>query len=275
MKPRSTPIWVKWLVLAIVSMLLVALYSAYRPRLARMEFLSGWLLFGVMLVLAGYNLRKKLPFLPWGTSESWLQFHVYLGFLTIVLFALHVRFALPKGWLEGILTWLYIVVMVSGIVGLWLSRRVPKRLTTRGGEVILEQIPTVRHELRHRAEELALQLVPEAQSNLIAEFYQRELMWFFAGPRHFWFHIVHGDRPINRLLDKIADQKRFLNEQESARLQQLRELVEEKNSLDYHYSLQLLLRLWLFVHIPFTYSLLIFAFAHLVLVYAFSGGPSR
>ena len=275
MKPHSTPAWIKWLVLLIVSALLLALYSAYRPRVAGMEFLSGWLLFGVMLALAGYNLRKKLPFLPLGTSEGWLQFHIYAGLLTIFLFALHVRFAPPKGWLEGILTWLYLIVTLSGILGWWLSRRVPKRLTTRGGEVIFERIPTVSRALRQQAEELALQLVPEAQSNLIAEFYQRELMWFFAGPRNFWYHIVHGDRPLNRLLDKIADQSRFLNEPEGARMKQLGELVQEKNSLDYHYSLQLTLRLWLFVHVPFTYSLLLFALVHMVLVYAFSGGPVR
>jgi len=32
------------------------------------------------------------------------------------------------------------------------------------------------------------------------------------------------------------------------------------------------LKTWLFVHIPLTYSLLLFSLAHIVVVFAFSGG---
>jgi hypothetical protein len=42
--------------------------------------------------------------------------------------------------------------------------------------------------------------------------------------------------------------------------------------LDYHRALQLALKLWLFVHIPLTYGLLIFTALHIVLVFGFSGG---
>ena len=54
--------------------------------------------------------------------------------------------------------------------------------------------------------------------------------------------------------------------------QKIAQLVRQKDGLDYHQALQLLLRGWLFIHIPLTYSLLIFSLMHLVLVYAFSGG---
>jgi hypothetical protein len=42
--------------------------------------------------------------------------------------------------------------------------------------------------------------------------------------------------------------------------------------LDYHQSLQFTLKIWLFVHLPLTYSLMIFTLLHIVLVLAFSGG---
>jgi hypothetical protein len=32
------------------------------------------------------------------------------------------------------------------------------------------------------------------------------------------------------------------------------------------------LRLWLFIHLPLTYSLLIFIFVHIAIVFAFHGG---
>ena len=46
---------------------------------------------------------------------------------------------------------------------------------------------------------------------------------------------------------------------------------ETKDQLDFHQAMQGLLKGWLFVHIPLTYALLLFALVHLVLVYAFSG----
>jgi len=49
-------------------------------------------------------------------------------------------------------------------------------------------------------------------------------------------------------------------------------LVRQKDGLDYHYALQLVLKGWLFTHIPLTYSLLLLTLVHVVLVFAFSGG---
>jgi hypothetical protein len=66
--------------------------------------------------------------------------------------------------------------------------------------------------------------------------------------------------------------KRYLNAEEKTRMSELQVLVEQKDGLDYHHALQKVLKLWLFVHVPLTYSLLIFTFVHVVLVFAFSGG---
>jgi hypothetical protein len=48
--------------------------------------------------------------------------------------------------------------------------------------------------------------------------------------------------------------------------------VRRKDALDYCGALQAALKLWLFVHLPLTYSLMIFSVWHVVLVFAFSGG---
>src|SRR5262245_18797611 len=133
--------WVSVLALLLVSAVVLYAYREYAPRIFRLSYLSGWLLFLLMLILAAYNGRKKLPFLPLATSEGWLQFHIYAGFLTIALFGAHISFKVPTGWFEGTLAWLYILVTLSGIVGLFFSRALPKRLTTLGGEVLFERIP--------------------------------------------------------------------------------------------------------------------------------------
>jgi hypothetical protein len=74
------------------------------------------------------------------------------------------------------------------------------------------------------------------------------------------------------VLEKVEDLKRYTNEREREILDQLADLLREKRRLEFHYALQGLLKAWLFVHIPFTYSLLIFTVVHLVLVFGFSAG---
>jgi hypothetical protein len=260
---------VSFIILCIV---LVSLCVQRFSHLPKAVYLTGWLLLGFMLILSLYNGRKKIPFLPLATSRGWLQFHIYAGFFTFLLFVGHIRFRIPTGGLECTLAGLYLAVMVSGIVGLFISRSFPKRLTTRGGEVIYEKIPVIRRELGERAKLLALKSIPEVQASTAADFYMDELAEFFSGPRNFSQHVFELRSPLNRLLKKIEDIKRFLNEKERAVMTEIAELVRQKDGLDYHYALQLTLKVWLFTHIPLTYSLLIISFVHVVLVYAFSGG---
>jgi len=264
--------WIGFGLFLITSLGLLRFYARHTGAMPRMAYLTGWALFGVIALLALYNGRKKISFLPLLSSEAWLQFHIYAGLFTGVLFAVHVSYRIPRGWFQGILAWLYVLVMLSGFLGLFLSRSIPKRLTARGGEVLFELIPAARCSLRDRAEVLALKSITDAKSSTIADFYSSELKAFFDHRHNVGLHLFEVRRPLNRLLNKINDLNRYLNESERATLNELAGLVRQKDGLDYHYSLQLLLRLWLFVHIPLTYSLLLFAVAHIVLVFAFSGG---
>jgi hypothetical protein len=233
-------------------------------------YLTGWILFAAMMVLTFFNARKKLPFLSLGKAETWLQIHIYLGFFTVVLFLIHLNFRALHGWFEMALALLFALVSASGVVGLLFSRTLPRRLATRGGEVIFEKIPALRHALKTEAESLALGA--DAKSPVIAEFYAKELAPFFAGPKNLWLHVVESRRPLNALIAELDDVQRFANEAEREKIGKLSALVRQKDGLDYHRALQLALKLWLFVHIPLTYGLLIFTALHIVLVFGFSGG---
>jgi hypothetical protein len=52
----------------------------------------------------------------------------------------------------------------------------------------------------------------------------------------------------------------------------MRELVEAKSNLDFHYANGGLMRVWLFAHVPATYALLAAITIHVVLEYAFTAG---
>ena len=246
----------------------IVAHRRWSEELPNYAYLSGWVLMAVMILLALYNMRKRLPFLSLGSSEAWLQIHVYAGFFTVILFLAHLRFRMPTGWFEGALAWLYILVTGSGIVGLFFSRVLPRRLATRGGEVIYEKIPALRHALRLEAETLVLTGGPQ----VIANFYTENLHDFFRRPKYFWPHLLDSRRPLNAIVTELDELRRYLNEAERATLEKLDDLVRRKDGLDYHHALQATLKLWLFVHVPLTYSLMIFSVLHVIIVFAFSGG---
>ena len=70
-------------------------------------------------------------------------------------------------------------------------------------------------------------------------------------------------------LEELRSLDRYMSEGEKGVALQLHELIRVKDDLDYHYSLQSLLRWWLFVHVPLTFALLIIAVTHGVLAHAF------
>ena len=247
-------------------------HERLRPTHPHLVYLTGWILFGLILALTAYNVRKKLPFLPLGSAQTWFQIHVYTGLFTGLAFILHLRGRFPTGWFEGVLAGLFVAVTLSGLAGWWLSHVLPKRLTTAGGELLYERIPVVRRELRLRAEAIALQAIPEAQATTLADFYARELSGYFAAPQNFWSNAVGSRRSLNSLLGKLAETMRYFTATEQANAGRLAELIRQKDALDIQRTAQLTLKGWLFIHIPLTYGLILLGVVHVVLVYAFSGG---
>jgi hypothetical protein len=246
--------------------------------LQRSAYTSGWLLIGMCFFLAAYNLRKKLPFIPLGASSSWLQFHIYVGLLSIVVFIGHAvykpdaGFSWPNGYLEFTLGLLYALVAASGVFGLFITRFIPARLTVRGEEVIFERIGSFRRRVRDEAAALVVQSVAEADVTTIADYYTHRLAVFFERPRNFWRHLIQSAGPRHEYLRELSDLDRYLSDVERPIAAKLTTLVEVKDDLDYQHALQFTLKTWLFAHIGLTYAMLLLAAMHAVLAYAFAGG---
>lgn len=245
-------------------------YAGYAVFLRDTSFISGWALLCCIVALAAFNVRKKLPFLALGKASTWLQWHMYLGLWSMVLFAAHLAFHLPNGRLETILASLYVVIAGSGVVGAVLSRAFAATLTRQGESVIYERIPALRASLQTKAEELVLQAA-RANSETLTRFYSQKLMRFLAGPRNIPAHLIGSDRALHTLLSEINVMRPYMMDQELKILDQLTQIVRTKDLLDFQYARQGLLKLWLFVHMPLTVSLLIFGLVHLSVVYAFIG----
>tara|TARA_E500000305_G_C4009443_1_gene231873 strand:- start:347 stop:1171 length:825 start_codon:yes stop_codon:yes gene_type:complete len=239
------------------------------------SYISGWTLSGMIVYLSLYNLRKKLPSLPLGSSSLWMQFHIYCGLLTALVFAIHLQFNVPTGMFESILAINYLLVFFSGIFGLYITRTYPSRLSNLGDEVFFEYIPVLKRKLHDQIEILSLNCSSNSGQTEIPEFYRDNLRAFVVGRPAVLSHLLgNSSRRWRIVLQAVTDHRRYMNEDEQQIMNEIEKLLKRKYQLDAQYVMQGALKVWLFIHIPATYSLLIFMFFHSLLVHAWSGGLS-
>lgn len=258
-----------FLVLAVLAWFL---HAAHDIALVQPGWFSGWALVALMVFLTLYNLRKKLDFLPSVlSSRHWLWAHLVFGYLSIVLFVLHVGARVPEGPLEIGLWLQFVGVVGSGCFGHYISRRYPQLLAERGNEVLYERAPHLLRRTRELAEDASLRAARQGDSSAIPEFYRDRLADFFAGPSNRLRHLMKSRRPLEELLRGLDALERVVAREEVELVEELREAVIAKDDLDFHTSHQAVLKGWLLVHVPLAYSLLVVMVLHVVLVYAFGG----
>ncbi|MBT8487089.1 MAG: hypothetical protein HKO59_07905 [Phycisphaerales bacterium] len=248
----------------------IACISLY-PSLRDAAYFSGWTLLGICVFLAAYNVRKKFPYPPFLSSVVWLQLHVWVGAISLLVFVLHVDVAWPRGPFEITLGALFLLVVGTGFLGMFLTRTLPPRMASRGEEMIFERIPVFRRQLLTQASDLVVQIVEETDATMLMDFYARRLDAFFAGPRNLFLHICQATGPRERLLDELHTLDRSFNERERAGADTLRGLIYTKDGLDYQVAMQGLLKGWLFVHVPLTYVMLVLLVVHVVITHTFVG----
>lgn len=245
----------------------------YSDALRDPRFLDGWILTAVMFAQLLFHIRKKLPASPLGRAATWLKMHVYLGYVTIAVFLFHTSFSMPETTLEWALWGLFVLVVASGLVGLYLTNSVPGKLQQQHGEQItFDQIPTVRLNLFREVDALVLETVTPDGSSEVSDFYVNRLRGYFRKPQYLRAHLRGSRRPLERISSEIADLERRVNAPDRKALSSIRKLVTAKFDLDHQYTVQGLLHSWLFVHIPATYSLIVLSILHVAVVYAFSSG---
>jgi len=236
------------------------------------SFGTGYILLAAIFFLALYNLRKKLPTLPWASSADWLQAHIYVALGTAVVFGLHVDWRFPTGFLDQALASLYLATFTSGVVGLIWTRTIPARLARVSEEVIYERIPMLRSQLCDRAQEAVLETVRSSGSTTLGEFYSNNMHGFFEKPRRLGYFLRPNNRLRRQLLAELTEVGRYLSPPEQATCEQLFAMVRRRDDLDFHAALQWRLKAWLFLHIGLTYPLLAVACLHGLLAHWFSGG---
>jgi hypothetical protein len=259
------------LLLAAIGAAAVFAVDMSRPPLVRQHSLTGWILTASVVFLVLFNIRKKIPVLPMLTAAAWLQMHVYVGLFAAAVFVVHTGLAYPDGIFNRLLWWFFAALTISGLFGICAERLFARHLRDRGEAVLFDRINGFRARLAIETEELARRSTVELGSSLLADFYCARIVPLMARPRHFWLHVLGARTPVDRLLRDLHDLERYLNPQGLETLHELEERVVAKDNLDRQQALGSTMRLWLFVHVPLAYGVLVLIALHIVFVYGFGG----
>ncbi len=233
-------------------------------------FVTGYTLFGFMLFLIIFNIRKKFSMLPIFKVRYWTPLHIAVGFLVIALFWLHTGNIWPSGAYECVIALLFYLVCLSGIYGYVVLRVYPGWLTQTGIEVIYEEIPEIVANYREEAEQLIFECTKETRSDTLARYYTETLDWFFRRPHFVLNHLLGGRKGIHWVNQHISSARRYLNDTERDYLDRLNDLASRKNRIDFHFAIQSMMKTWLLVHIPVSVGLFLLVLWHLLLVNVYS-----
>ena len=257
---------VMWLAAGIVFHLLLVKTKSVQVHLGNPAELTGYWLFGIMVFLTLFNMRKKLSMLPLGNASTWLFLHAIGGVLAVGIFWLHSQSIWPNGVYERGLAVLFYLTALSGVLGYIVQRVYPGKLTQTGVEVIYERIPAHIAEIRASAEAVVLKCCDETRVETLGKHYLDTMEWFFRQPRFGYSHIAGSQRSRQWIRQQDANVRRYLNDEERRYLDELTNLATDKNRIDIHFALQSVLKRWLIFHIPITVALMTLSVWHLMVV---------
>lgn len=244
------------------------------------RYLDGWVLAGGMGLQLYFHIARKTASLSPKSAMRWRKLHIFIGYLLIAAFLSHSDFSLPDTAFEWALWAGFVLVTVSGIFGTYLAWSLQtNRLIDEG--MSYDRIPIRRAELARDVHAAVAETDPAAPAIAlpappydawIMDLYSDHLRGFFQGQRNSAAHLIGSQRPLKRLTDEIDNLSRYVDQQRREKLAVIRELVIEKDRLDFARVYLGLTRAWLFVHVPATYGLIVLTLLHILVVYAYSSG---
>ena len=233
-----------------------------------------------MILQLFFHIAIKTASLSPKSAMRWRKIHIFLGYLLIAAFISHSDFSLPDTGFEWALWAAFVLVTLSGIFGTYLawSLQAKRGIDER---VRYDRIPTRRAELARDLHAAVAKTDPAAAAIAlpappydawIMDLYTTHLRDFFQGQRNFTAHLIGSQRPLKRLTDEIDNLSSYVDQQSQEKLAAIKNLVVEKDRLDFARVYLGLTKGLLFVHVPATYALMVLMVLHVLVVYAFSSG---
>ncbi|HET7712514.1 MAG TPA: hypothetical protein VFL80_11340 [Thermoanaerobaculia bacterium] len=232
---------------------------------------SRWgLIYGIagaflILLLSFFGIRKRWYRSTFGTLEQWLQSHIYLGLLLVVVLLFHTGGRFEDSVAVTTLV-LALIVVISGVVGAVVYVTVPRLLTEVESDLTAEQLSDQVNQLGKQMARVATGRSPEFQrvyERLVDETTPRAL----AG----WRLLLSSARGVERLSGASARLVAEVPKGEQDSLRQLLVLSRQTKELLLRLMMQQryknIIDFWLYIHVPFTVALLIFSIVHIAGVF--------
>ena len=234
----------------------------------------GTLAFAIFLFASALGIRKKQRLWPIGRVRFWLKAHIWLTILTIPLVLFHCGFRVGGVHAQWLMA-LYVVVMVSGFVGLALQQFMPGLMKDRlPREVVFEQIPHLRAQLLASASELreklraseprthpgahAVAVAEDPSVRVLAQFLDDDCLPYLAARRGGRMRLGEASTAagiFRATRVNVAAEWR-------AKVDALEQWCSERRWMDVQTRFQHWLHGWLLVHVPASFALLIFTVWH-------------
>jgi hypothetical protein len=254
-----------------------AIYYYY----ARGEFLHGGsdigLAYGItgtalILLLAFFGIRKRWYRSTFGTLEQWMQSHIYLGLLTMVILVLHTGGRLEDKVAVATLI-LVAIVVASGAVGAVLYVTVPRMLTEVESNLT---VPELSEQLNQLGKSMAR--IASGRSAPFQRIYDELMKQSAPGPLAGWRLLLSWMGRKKR--QDPADWARLIAiapKEEQEELRQMLVVSRQRKELllrlIYQQRYKNVLESWLYIHVPFTIVLFVFAALHIAAVFYYGKWP--
>jgi len=259
----------RWLKLALLLSVVAGLGYALIDQQPRPNGGSwyGYTLGTVGLVLIVWlsllGVRKRYITTGNWSLKAWTSAHVWLGLSLIVIGTLHTGFQV--GWNVHTLAYaLMLLVIFTGIYGVYAYATLPKSLSSNRGEMtraqMLESLTAIDRQL-----DAAAQPLGRSESDLVIAALEQDV--FHGGA---WGRLTGSyprcatARAIRRMPDNASGDAGQALERVNALLARRSEQLAQ---IRRHLRIRAALEIWLFIHIPATIALIAALLAHVVSVF--------
>jgi predicted membrane channel-forming protein YqfA (hemolysin III family) len=226
----------------------------------------------LILLLAFFGIRKRWYRSRFGTLEQWLQSHIYLGVLVLVILLFHTGGRFNDRIAVTALI-LVVVVVASGIVGAILYVTVPRLLTEVESDLTVDEIGD---QLNQLAKSMAR--IASGRSAAFQRIHDELVRQTDPGGLAGWRLLI--SRLARRKKEDAADWMRLLGlvpKEEQEELRQTLVISRQRRELLLRLTFQQryknVLEFWLYIHVPFTIALLVFAALHIAAVFYYGKVP--
>jgi hypothetical protein len=266
---RSGVLWRRIFIVLLIAVSAIYFRSAGREYMhggSRIGIAYGIAGSALILLLAFFGIRKRWYRSRLGTLEGWLQSHIYLGILALIILVFHTggRFNDKIAVTTLILV---AIVVVSGIFGAVLYVTVPRMLTEVESELTVDEISDQMNQLGKQMARIA-----SGRSEPFQRIYNQLITEGTPGWLAGWrLVIARLGRKTPMTSGDFSHLLALVPKDEEPELRQMLVVSRQRKELLIRLLFQQryknVLEAWLYIHVPFTIALLLFAVVHVAAVF--------